>query len=70
MEIPVEIQVNGEPQTVPKEASVAWLIAHLNLQPKFVAVERNRELIPRAQHAQCTLEAGDQIEIVTLVGGG
>jgi sulfur carrier protein len=66
----MEIQVNGEPQIVPEYASVAWLIAHLKLEPKFVAVERNRELIPRANHAECTLQAGDEIEIVTLVGGG
>jgi thiamine biosynthesis protein ThiS len=66
----MEIQVNGEPQSVPNDATVAWLIAHLKLHSKFVAVERNRELVPRARHAQCTLQAGDQIEIVTLVGGG
>ena len=65
-----EIQVNGETQKVPADATVAWLIAHLHLQPKFVAVERNCELVPRARHAECRLEAGDQIEIVTLVGGG
>jgi sulfur carrier protein len=66
----MDIHINGEPQHVPQGVTVAWLIAHLQLQPKFVAVERNRELVPRAQHAQCTLRAGDQIEIVTLVGGG
>lgn len=66
----MEIQVNGQPQTVPEDATVAWLIAHLKREPKFLAVERNRELVPRTQHAECTLQAGDQIEIVTLVGGG
>jgi sulfur carrier protein len=66
----MEIQVNGQPQMIPGDVNVAWLIAHLQLQPKFVAVERNRELVPRAQHAECVLHAGDQIEIVTLVGGG
>ena len=66
----MQIQVNGEPQTVPPDATVAWLIAHLKLQPKFVAVEKNCELVPRARHAECPLKAGDEIEIVTLVGGG
>ena len=66
----MEIRVNGEPQTVPENVSVAWLIDRLKLQPKFVAVERNRELVPRAEHADCTLEPGDEVEIVTLVGGG
>jgi sulfur carrier protein len=40
------------------------------MQPRLVAVERNRDLVPRAQHAACALEAGDRVEIVTLVGGG
>ncbi len=65
-----EIHINGEPQKVPADATVAWLIDYLKLQPKFVAVERNGELVPRTKHAECRLEAGDQIEIVTLVGGG
>lgn len=66
----MEIHVNGEPQTVPEDATLAQLIADLGLQPKFVAVERNRQLVPRTEHAECRLQAGDQIEIVTLVGGG
>jgi thiamine biosynthesis protein ThiS len=66
----MQIRVNGEPQNVPDEATVAWLISHLKLQPKFVAVEKNCELVPRIRHAECPLQPGDQIEIVTLVGGG
>ena len=66
----MEIQVNGESKTVPPDATVAWLISHLELEPKFVAVEKNRELVPRTQHAGCRLQSGDEIEIVTLVGGG
>ncbi len=46
------------------------LLASLEMKPKFVAVERNEQLVPRAQHADCQLSAGDRIEIVTLVGGG
>ena len=66
----MEIRVNGQPLRVPDEANIAWLIAHLKFEPKFVAVERNCELVPRARHRECTLSEGDQIEIVTLVGGG
>ena len=66
----MQIQVNGERHHVPDDATVAWLITHLKLEPKFVAVERNCELVPRTKHRECTLHEGDQIEIVTLVGGG
>jgi sulfur carrier protein len=46
------------------------LIAQLDMQPKFVAVERNLQVVPAREHANCRLAAGDRIEIVTLVGGG
>ena len=50
--------------------TVADLLEQMQMQPRYVAVERNRELIPRAVHAECMLEDGDRLEIVTLVGGG
>jgi sulfur carrier protein len=66
----VQIQVNGETQEVPDEFTVAELLVQLGLQPKYLAVERNLILIPREEHASCTLQEGDRLEIVTLVGGG
>jgi sulfur carrier protein len=66
----VEISLNGEPRSVAHGLTVAELIAQLELQAKFVAVERNLEVVPRAQHDSCLLSPGDRIEIVTLVGGG
>ena len=66
----IKIQINGEIRRCPESQTVAELLETLGLKPKFVAVERNEELVPRAQHAECRLSAGDRIEIVTLVGGG
>lgn len=66
----MEITLNGEPRTVAEGTTVAELIAQLELQPKFVAVERNLQVVPGAQHADCRLSPGDQLEVVTLVGGG
>lgn len=66
----MQIQVNGETQEVPDEFTVAKLLVQLGLQPKYLAVERNLILIPREEHASCTLQKGDRLEIVTLVGGG
>ncbi|WP_298869170.1 sulfur carrier protein ThiS [uncultured Gimesia sp.] len=66
----MQIQVNGETQEVPEEFTVSELLAQLGLQPKYLAVERNLILIPREEHASCTLQEGDRLEIVTLVGGG
>jgi len=66
----VQIQVNGEAREVPDVFTVAELLAHLELQPRYLAVERNLILIPREEHADCVLQEGDRLEIVTLVGGG
>jgi thiamine biosynthesis protein ThiS len=46
------------------------LLTELNLPPRRVAVELNRQLVRRAAFGQTTLREGDALEIVTLVGGG
>lgn len=66
----IEITVNGEPRTMPRAATVADLVVALGLQPQQVAVERNKVLVRRAQHAATALTAGDRIELVTFFGGG
>jgi sulfur carrier protein len=68
--IMVPIFVNGDPQSVQAEATVADLLARLKMNPRFLAVELNRQVVPRAEHARTKLAADDQLEIVTLVGGG
>jgi sulfur carrier protein len=66
----MQIEVNGERREVPDGATIAGLLRELDVTQPHVAVEVNLELVPRAQHAQTTLHPGDQIEVVTLVGGG
>lgn len=64
------LTVNGEPRDVPDGATVESLLAALELEPGPVAVEVNREVVPRAVRGARTLGAGDVVEIVHLVGGG
>jgi thiamine biosynthesis protein ThiS len=64
------IVVNGESRATQEGQTVATLLRELGLDPRQVAVERNREIVPRAEHAQAVLADGDQLEIVTFVGGG
>ncbi|WP_437187636.1 sulfur carrier protein ThiS [Planctomicrobium sp. SH668] len=66
----MQIFVNGESRKVATGTTVTGLLEELELDPRFLAVERNQVLIPRQSHATCTLREGDEIEIVTLVGGG
>ncbi|MBM3977219.1 MAG: sulfur carrier protein ThiS [Planctomycetes bacterium] len=66
----LRILVNGAARDVRDGCTVAELVRELVARPELVAVERNRRLVPRAEHAAARLAAGDEIEIVTLVGGG
>ena len=66
----LNITVNGAGRTVPDGTSVEILLGLLGLQPRFLAVELNRRVVPRGEHRQTVLSDGDQIEVVTLVGGG
>ena len=66
----MEITVNGESKILAQDATVSQLLERLSMQPQYVAVERNLDLVPRAEHASCVLQPGDRVEIVTLVGGG
>lgn len=66
----MEILVNGAPTQVAPGTTVSGLLEQLKMNPLYVAVECNLNLIPRAQHSDCELQPQDSIEIVTLVGGG
>jgi len=50
--------------------TLADLAAELGLGEKRIAVEVNRDIIPREEYANCHLRDGDEIEIVHFVGGG
>ena len=66
----ITIQVNGAPKTIAEGLTIAQLLEDLGHNPRYLAVEKNRQLVRRAEHAQSFLQAEDVIEIVTLVGGG
>ena len=66
----MELTINGKTKQLAGELTVAQLISQLELQPKQVAVEVNLQLVPRQNHSDHLLADGDQVEIVTLVGGG
>ena len=66
----LEIRVNGEQRRVPGGLSIAQMLEELGLDPFRVAVERNLEVVPRANLAQVRVEDGDTFEVVHFVGGG
>jgi len=66
----MRVQINGRWEDVEDALTVAKLLEVRDLPARRVAVELNRQLVPRAMHAKTRLADNDSLEIVTLVGGG
>ena len=66
----MRIEVNGEHHEVAAGTTVRGLLETLGLGTTLVAVERNREIVPRAEHDRTVVKDGDRLEIVHFVGGG
>jgi sulfur carrier protein len=66
----MQIQLNGEPYELPAGESVADLLARLDLTGRRLAVELNRDIVPRSVHATTELREGDHVEVVHAIGGG
>lgn len=66
----MRLTVNGEMREAPDSATIADLLASLEIEGRRVAVERNREIAPRSLWGETPLAEGDEIEIVQFVGGG
>jgi sulfur carrier protein len=65
----MKITINGQQQTY-DPITLAHLIEKLGMKPDRVAVELNRNIVPRSQWAETNLAEGDHLEIVHFVGGG
>jgi thiamine biosynthesis protein ThiS len=63
------ITVNGESRDLPEGETIRALVARYNLKPEKVAIELNRRLL-RGERYDTRLNNGDEVEIVTFVGGG
>ena len=65
----MDIKLNGKPFDC-SASNVLELTAALGLEPTQVAIEHNRQIVPRSRYAQVALAAGDEVEIVHFIGGG
>jgi sulfur carrier protein len=66
----MQIVVNGEAKIIAAEMTVSGLLESLGLGRAACAVEVNKDLVLKRDHAGRQIREGDKIEIVTLVGGG
>ncbi|GLV64828.1 thiamine biosynthesis protein ThiS [Bacillus mycoides] len=67
----MNLKINGNQIEVPASVkTVAELLIHLELDNRIVVVERNKDILQKDDHKDTSVFDGDQIEIVTFVGGG
>ncbi|MCZ4298920.1 sulfur carrier protein ThiS [Henriciella marina] len=66
----MKVFVNGDEFEIADGASLSHLVAKLTDDPRGVAIERNREIVPKSLHDQTVLQPGDRLEVVQFVGGG
>jgi sulfur carrier protein len=66
----MQIKINGELQEIPEGSTVTAMLEHLGLGGKRVAIERNLDILPRAEWNATAVQPNDSFEIVHFVGGG
>jgi thiamine biosynthesis protein ThiS len=66
----VKLRINGREVELPAPTSLADYLAQLGVDPRTVAVELNDRILDRTEIPTATLNAGDVVEIVRMVGGG
>lgn len=66
----MEIILNGKPHRLALGATIADLLAQLDLAGRRIALELNETIVPRSQYEAHRLAAGDRVEIVHAIGGG
>ena len=66
----MNIILNGEEKSLADGATAAALVEQLGLTGRRIAMEVNREIVPRSTFEEHTLNDGDQVEIVHAIGGG
>ncbi|MEH7190581.1 sulfur carrier protein ThiS [Bacillus toyonensis] len=67
----MNLKINGNQIEVSESVkTVAELLTHLELVNRIVVVERNKDILQKDDHTDTSVFDGDQIEIVTFVGGG
>jgi sulfur carrier protein len=66
----MNVNVNGKETGVPEGTSIVMLLNQFNITSPMTIVEVNREVVPKEQWESRTLQNGDNIEIIQLMGGG
>ncbi|MCP4702933.1 MAG: sulfur carrier protein ThiS [Gammaproteobacteria bacterium] len=66
----MNVHINGNETQVAENCNITALLTQLGLRQQRLAVEVNKELVPRSQFGEHELKSGDRVEIVRAIGGG
>ena len=66
----MQVRINGKPQEVREDLSIAALLRELGVEARYAAVALNGEVVRRAEHPAVLVKEGDRIEIIHAVTGG
>lgn len=66
----MHLTINGDLREISDGLTLAAYLNTLALKPQMVVVERNGEIVPRADFVQTLLAEGDTLEIVQMMAGG
>lgn len=66
----MNVIINGEDRSIDGPQNIEQLLGDLGLDGRKVAVERNREIVPKSQYGEVAIAEGDKFEIVHFIGGG
>jgi sulfur carrier protein len=66
----ITIYLNGQAQTIAPGTNLTTLVATMGQDPRGIAIERNRDIVPKSAWDGCVLANGDRLEVVVFVGGG
>lgn len=66
----IELRINGKQVELEGPTPLLAYLERMKVDPRAVAVEQNGEIIERRAFDGVVLGAGDQVEIVRMVGGG
>ncbi len=66
----MKITLNGQEKSLKTPMTIAAVLREMGLAERRIAVEINREIIPRSQHSKILLQENDRVEVVFAIGGG
>ena len=66
----MKVSINGKKTDIENGATIEKLLVSLGIRPEGIAVEINKEIVPRTTHALTIIKENDTIEIIRMAGGG